>query len=75
MESVDDLNILDVGDSVPGIAETFDITAKTLIMSLLDSLEGLSSRWTLVRALKVSNKHGTQLVPGLDGCFRKVDEP
>jgi hypothetical protein len=36
---------------------------------LLDSLEGLSSRWTLVRALKVSNKHGTQLVPGLDGCF------
>jgi hypothetical protein len=44
-------------------------------MSLLDSLEGLSSRWMLVCALKVSNKHGTQLVPGLDGCFGKVDEP
>jgi hypothetical protein len=58
-----------VGDSVPGIAEMFDIIVKTLIMSLLDGLEGLSSRWTLVRALKVSNKHGTQLVPGLDGCF------
>jgi hypothetical protein len=64
-----------VGDSVPGIAETFNIIAETLIMSLLDSLEGLSSRWTLVRALKVSNKHDTQLVPGLDGCFKQVDEP
>jgi hypothetical protein len=36
---------------------------------LLDGLEGLSSRWTLVRALKVSNEHGTQLVLELDGCF------
>jgi hypothetical protein len=75
MEGVDDLNILDVGDSVPGIAETFNIIAETLIMYLLDSLEGLSSIWTLVRALKVSNKHGTQLVLGLDGCFGQVDEP
>jgi hypothetical protein len=58
-----------VGDSVPGIAEIFDVIAKTLVMSLLDGLEGLSSRWTLVRALKVSNEHGTQLVPELDGCF------
>jgi hypothetical protein len=63
-----------VGDCVPGIAETFNIIVETLIMSLLDSLEGLSSKWTLVRALKVSNKHGTQLVPGLDGCFGQVDE-
>jgi hypothetical protein len=64
-----------VGDSVPDIAETFNIIAETLIMSLLDSLEGLNSRWTLVCALKVSNKHGTQLVPGLDGCFGQVDKP
>jgi hypothetical protein len=69
MEGVDDLNVLDVEDSVPGITETFDIIAKTLVMSLLDSLEGLSSRCTLIHALKVSNKHGAQLVPGLDGCF------
>jgi hypothetical protein len=59
-----------VGDSVPSIAEMFDVIAKTFIMSLLDGLDGLNSRWTLVRALKVSNEHGTQLVLGLDGCFR-----
>jgi hypothetical protein len=58
-----------VGDSISGIAETFDVITKTLVVSLLDGLEGLSNRWTLVRALKVSNEHGTQLVPGLDGCF------
>jgi hypothetical protein len=64
-----------VGDSIPGIVEAFNIIAETLIMSLLDSLEGLNSRWTLIRALKVSNKHGTQLILRLDGCFGQVDEP
>jgi hypothetical protein len=43
--------------------------AKTLILSLLDGLEGFSRRWTFIRALKVSNEHGTQLVLGFDGCF------
>jgi hypothetical protein len=58
-----------VGDSVSVIAETFDVITKTLVVSLLDGLEGLGNRGTLVRALKVSNEHDTQLVPGLDGCF------
>jgi hypothetical protein len=61
---------LDVWDSVPGIVEMLEVVLETLIMLLLDGLEGLSSRWTLVCALKVLNEHGTQLVPGVDGFFR-----
>jgi hypothetical protein len=53
MEGIDDLNILDIRDSIPDIAEMFHIVLKALIMLLLDGLESLSSRWTLVRALKV----------------------
>jgi hypothetical protein len=42
MEDIDDLNVRDVWDSVPGIAETFHVTLKAFIMLLLDSLQGLS---------------------------------
>jgi hypothetical protein len=58
-EGVDDLNVLDVRDSIPGIADMFHVVLKTLIRLLLDGFEGFYSRWTLVRALKVSNEHGT----------------
>jgi hypothetical protein len=59
-EGVDDLNVLDVRDGAPGIVEMIDVVAGTLILLLLD---GLSSRRTLLCALKVSDEHGTQLVP------------
>jgi hypothetical protein len=62
-EGVDDLNVLDVRDSTPGIVEMIDVVAGTLILLLLDGLEGLSSRRTLLCALKVSDEHGTQLIP------------
>jgi hypothetical protein len=65
-EGVDDLNVLDIRDSVPSIVEMFHIVPKALIMLLSDGLESLSSRWPLIRALKVSDKYGIWLVPGVD---------
>jgi hypothetical protein len=59
MESIDDLNVLDVRDSISGITETFHVVSEALIMLLLDGLESLSSRLVLVRALKVLDEHGT----------------
>jgi hypothetical protein len=59
MENIDDLNVLDVWDGIPNIAETFHIVSEALVMLLLDSLQSLSSRWTLVCTLKVPDKHGT----------------
>jgi hypothetical protein len=58
-EGVDDLNILEVRDSVPGVAKTFHVILEALIMLLPNGLESLSSRWTLVRALEVPDEHGT----------------
>jgi hypothetical protein len=43
-EGVNDLDVLDVWDAVSDIAEMLDIITETLIMLLLDGLEGLSSR-------------------------------
>jgi hypothetical protein len=39
MEGVDDLDVLDVRDNVPGIAEMFHVVSDALIMLLLDGLE------------------------------------
>jgi hypothetical protein len=36
-------------------------------MLLLDGLQSLSSRRTLVRTIEVFDEHGTQLVTGVDG--------
>jgi hypothetical protein len=58
-ECVDDLDILDVRNSVPGIAEIFHVVLNALIMLLSDGLESLSSRWTFVCALEVPDEHGT----------------
>jgi hypothetical protein len=58
-EGIDDLDVLDVRDSVPGIIETFHVVPETLIILLSDGLHGLCWRWTLVRALQVSNEYGT----------------
>jgi hypothetical protein len=43
-------------------------------MLLLDGLEGLGDRWTLIGALEVPDEHGTQLVLAVNGSFGKVDE-
>jgi hypothetical protein len=69
-ESINNLDVLDVWDAISRIAETLDIITETLIMLLLDSLEGLGGRWTLIGALKVPDEHGTHLVPGVNGSFR-----
>jgi hypothetical protein len=62
MEGIDALDVLDIRDSVPGIAEIFHIVPETHIMLLPNGLQGLCCRWTLIRALKVLNEHGTHLV-------------
>jgi hypothetical protein len=59
MKGVDDLDFLDVRDSVPDITEMFHVVLEILIMLMLDSLQGLSSRWMLARALEVLDEHGT----------------
>jgi hypothetical protein len=53
----------------PGITEILDIITKTLIMLLLDGLEGLGNRWILICALEVPDEHGIHLVPGVNGSF------
>jgi hypothetical protein len=58
-ECVDDLDVLNVRDSVPSITEMFHVVLDALIMLLSDGLESLSSRWTLVHALEVLNEHDT----------------
>jgi hypothetical protein len=58
-----------VWDIISGIAETLDIIMETLIMLLLDGLEGLGNRWTFIGVLEVLDEQGTQLVPGVNGSF------
>jgi hypothetical protein len=69
MKGVNNLDVLDVWDAISGIAETLDIITETLIMLLLDDLEGLIGRWTLIGALEVPDEHGTHLVPEVNGFF------
>jgi hypothetical protein len=59
-----------VRDGVASIAEIFDIVTETFIMLLINGLEGLDSKWTLICALEVPNEYDTQLIPGVDGSFR-----
>jgi hypothetical protein len=59
MESIDDLDILDIWDGVPGIIETFHVVLEALIMLLFNGLQSLNSRWLLVCALEVPDEHGT----------------
>jgi hypothetical protein len=39
-------------------------------MLMLDGLEGLDSRRTLIGALEVPDEHGTQLIPGVNESLR-----
>jgi hypothetical protein len=59
VESIDDLNVLDVRDSVPSNTKMFYVVPEALIILLLDGLQSLSSTWTLVYALEIPDKYGT----------------
>jgi hypothetical protein len=61
-EGINNLDVLDVRDVISDIVETLDIITETLVVLLLDGLEGLDSRWMLIGALEVPDEHGTQLV-------------
>jgi hypothetical protein len=54
-EGVNNLDVLDVQDVVSDIVKMLDIITETLIMLLLDGLESLGDRWTLIGALEVSD--------------------
>jgi hypothetical protein len=41
------------------ITETLDIIVEILIMLLLDGLQCLGSKWTLICVLQVPDEHGT----------------
>jgi hypothetical protein len=59
VEGIDDLNVLDVQDSIFGIAATFHIVLETFIMLLLDGLQSFYCGRLLVRTLEVLDEHGT----------------
>jgi hypothetical protein len=58
VEGIDDLDVLDVRDSIPGIAEIFYVIPETFIMLLPDGLQSLCYKWMLVHALEVPDEHG-----------------
>jgi hypothetical protein len=57
MEDIDDLDVLDIRNSVPGISEMFHVVSETLIMLLSNGIQGLCCRWTLICAMEVPTWH------------------
>jgi hypothetical protein len=43
-EGIDDFDVLDVWDNVPGVVEMFHVVLEAFIMLLLDNLQGLNCR-------------------------------
>jgi hypothetical protein len=68
-KNVDDLDVLDVRHTVPGVTKTFHVVPKTFIVLMPDGLKGLCCRRTLVCAMEVPNEHGAWLVPRSDRSF------
>jgi hypothetical protein len=58
-EGINDLDVLDVQNSVPSIVETFHIILEALIMLLLDRLHSFHNGGMIVCALEVPDEHGT----------------
>jgi hypothetical protein len=54
---IDDLEVLEVQDSIPGVAKMFHVVPETLILLLLDGVQALCYRWTLIRALEILDEH------------------
>jgi hypothetical protein len=75
MKGIDDLDVLDIRDSVPSIAETFDIVPETLIMLLPDGFQGLSTRWMFIHALKFPMNMAHSWSQELLDPLVQVDEP
>jgi hypothetical protein len=75
MESINDLDVLDVWDGVPSVVEMFHVVPEALIMLLVDGLQSLSSRWMLVCTLEVPDEYGTQLVPSVNRPLGQIDKP
>jgi hypothetical protein len=65
-EGIDGLDVLDIRDSVPGVAETFHVVPEAFIIFLSYGLQSLSSRRMLVRALEVPDEHDIYLVLSVD---------
>jgi hypothetical protein len=59
VEDIDDFDVLDVRDNVPGIREMFHVVPEAFIMLLFDGLQCFYCRWMLVRALEVDDEYGT----------------
>jgi hypothetical protein len=62
--------VLEVGNSIPVIAEMFHIIPEAFIMLLLDSFQSCSDRWSLICALQVAGEHGAKLILVVDGSLR-----
>jgi hypothetical protein len=75
VKGIDDLDVLDVRDSIHGVAEMFHVVLKAFLMLLIDGLQGFSCRWMLVCTMKVPDEHCTKLVPVVDGSFGQIDKP
>jgi hypothetical protein len=75
VEGIDDHNILNVQDDIPGVEEVLDEVIEAFIGLLLDDLKGLCCDWPLVCPLEISNEQSTGLVPWLDHDIKQVDEP
>jgi hypothetical protein len=58
-KGVDILDVLDIWDDIPSIAEIFHIVPEALIMLFPGGLQSLSSRWMLVHIMEVPDEHGT----------------
>jgi hypothetical protein len=58
LNSLNDLDVLDIQDSVPDITEMFQVVLEAFIMLLSDGLKGFSCRWTLIHTLEVFDEHG-----------------
>jgi hypothetical protein len=58
-KGIDDPDVLDIRDSIPGFAEIFHIIPKAFIVLLLDGVQGFSCRQMLICALEIADKHDT----------------
>jgi hypothetical protein len=58
MESIDDPDVQDARDGIPDITKMFHVVLEALIMLLLDGLQSLISRWTLICTMEVPDEYG-----------------
>jgi hypothetical protein len=59
VEGIDDLYILDVRVSIPGVAEIFHVVPDAFIKLMFNGLQSFYCRQTLICALKFADEYGT----------------